>query len=60
MIDADTIYTGQLGQNDRPSGIGRETSKNGSIYEGQYQDGRYSGWGRKIYSNGTFDIGQWE
>jgi len=57
VLNGDTIYTGQLDQNDKPNGIGRERSKNGAIYEGQYKDGTYEGWGRKIYSGGRYYIG---
>jgi hypothetical protein len=46
---------GQLGSNGKVSGVGKEI--NHIIYEGQFRDDVYNGFGRFIYSNGNYYIG---
>lgn len=48
---------GQLGPNGKVSGVGKEI--NHIIYEGQFRDDVYNGFGRFIYSNGNYYIGSW-
>ena len=48
---------GQLGGNGKVSGVGKEI--NHIIYEGQFKDDVYNGFGRFIYSNGNYYIGNW-
>lgn len=48
---------GQLGGNGKVSGVGKEI--NHIIYEGQFRDDVYNGFGRFIYSNGNYYIGNW-
>jgi hypothetical protein len=48
---------GQLGVNGKVTGVGKEI--NHIIYEGQFNDDVYSGFGRFIYSNGNYYIGNW-
>ena len=43
-----------------PNGIGREIYNNGSVYEGQLQNGLANGWGREIYKSGRYYIGCWK
>lgn len=46
---------GQLGPNGKVTGVGKEI--NHIIYEGQFKDDIYHGYGRFIYSNGNYYIG---
>ena len=48
---------GQLGGNGKVTGVGKEI--NHIIYEGQFKDDVYNGFGRFIYSNGNYYIGNW-
>lgn len=48
---------GQLGPNGKVTGVGKEI--NHIIYEGQFRDDIYNGFGRFIYSNGNYYIGNW-
>ena len=48
---------GQLGANGKVTGVGKEI--NHIIYEGQFKDDIYNGYGRFIYSNGNYYIGNW-
>lgn len=48
---------GQLDHNGKVSGVGKEI--NHIIYEGQFKDDVYNGFGRFIYSNGNYYIGNW-
>jgi hypothetical protein len=48
---------GQLGGNGKVTGVGKEI--NHIIYEGQFKDDIYNGFGRFIYSNGNYYIGNW-
>ena len=49
---------GQLGGNGKVTGVGKEI--NHIIYEGQFLNDVYNGFGRFIYSNGNYYIGNWE
>jgi len=46
---------GQLGADGRVQGVGKEI--NHIIYEGQFKNDIYHGYGRYIYANGNFYIG---
>ena len=46
---------GQLGADGRVQGVGKEI--NNIIYEGQFKNDIYHGYGRYIYSNGNYYIG---
>lgn len=48
---------GQVGSNGKVSGVGKEI--NHIIYEGQFQDDIYNGYGRFIYGNGNYYLGYW-
>jgi hypothetical protein len=48
---------GQLGPDGRVQGVGKEI--NNIIYEGQFKNDIYHGFGRYIYSNGNYYLGQW-
>ena len=48
---------GQLGSNGKVTGVGKEI--NHIIYEGQFKEDVYNGFGRFIYSNGNYYIGNW-
>ena len=48
---------GQLAPNGKVNGVGKEI--NHIIYEGMFKDDTYNGFGRFIYSNGDYYIGQW-
>lgn len=48
---------GQLGPNGKVYGIGKEI--NHIIYEGKFKNDIYSGYGRFIYSNGNYYVGNW-
>lgn len=54
------IYIGQVDENNKPDGIGREIQKDGSVYEGQFQNGIAHGWGREFYAGGRYYIGCWK
>ena len=40
-------------------GFGREVRDNGRIYEGQFKDGKFDGFGRIIYNLGNYYVGEW-
>ena len=46
---------GQVGPDGRISGVGKEINE--IIYEGQFKQDVYHGYGRYIYSNGNYYIG---
>jgi hypothetical protein len=48
---------GQIGPDGRCQGVGKEI--NHIIYEGQFRDDLFHGYGRYIYSNGNYYIGMW-
>jgi hypothetical protein len=48
---------GQVGNDGRTQGLGKEF--NNIIYEGQFKNDVYHGYGRFIYSNGNYYIGNW-
>ena len=48
---------GQIGGDGRVQGVGKEI--NHIIYEGQFKNDIYHGYGRYIYSNGNFYLGNW-
>lgn len=48
---------GQIGLDGRVQGVGKEI--NHIIYEGQFKNDIYHGYGRYIYSNGNYYIGNW-
>ena len=48
---------GQLDECGQVNGVGKEI--NHSIYEGQLRNNVYHGYGRFIYSNGNYYVGQW-
>lgn len=48
---------GQVGKDGRIQGVGKEI--NHIIYEGQFKNDIYHGYGRYIYSNGNYYIGNW-
>lgn len=48
---------GQIGPDGRVQGVGKEI--NHIIYEGQFKNDIYHGYGRYIYSNGNFYLGNW-
>ena len=48
---------GQIGPDGRCQGVGKEI--NHIIYEGQFKNDVYHGYGRYIYSNGNYYIGNW-
>jgi len=49
---------GQIGADGRTQGLGKEF--NNVIYEGQFKDDVYHGFGRFIYTNGNYYIGNWQ
>lgn len=48
---------GQIGHDGRVQGVGKEI--NHIIYEGQFKNDIYHGYGRYIYSNGNYYLGNW-
>lgn len=48
---------GQVGHDCRVQGVGKEI--NHTIYEGQFKNDVYHGYGRFIYASGAYYIGQW-
>lgn len=48
---------GQIGPDGRVQGVGKEI--NHIIYEGQFKNDIYHGYGRYIYANGNYYIGSW-
>ena len=63
-IVKDLIYEGQLDSNQKMHGIGRMfDQQSGNLYEGQFEHGVYSGYGRMIFGpNGEgkeMFIGMW-
>jgi len=48
---------GQVNHDGRVFGVGKEI--NHIIYEGQFKNDIYHGYGRYIYSNGNYYIGNW-
>ena len=53
----DEFIVGQIDKNGRVCGVGKEI--NHIIYEGQFKNDVYHGYGRFIYSNGNYYIGNW-
>ena len=53
----DTHIEGQLSTKGRITGVGKEI--NNIIYEGQLREDIYHGYGRYIYTNGNYYIGNW-
>jgi hypothetical protein len=53
----DSHIEGQMNSKGRITGVGKEI--NNIIYEGQLRDDVYHGFGRYIYSNGNYYIGNW-
>lgn len=53
----DSHIEGQINSKGRVTGVGKEI--NNIIYEGQLRDDVYHGFGRYIYSNGNYYIGNW-
>lgn len=49
---------GQVGVNGMVCGVGKEI--NHIIYEGQFKNDTYHGYGRYIYSNGNYYVGNWQ
>ena len=55
VVKGNRVWQGQV-----KNGIKRYTNQNlNSIYEGEFKDGRYHGYGRKIFSKGWYYEGQW-
>ena len=54
---ANQYIIGQIDSSGRCNGVGKEI--NNTIYEGQFVNGDYNGYGRLIYSNGSYYIGNW-
>jgi hypothetical protein len=48
---------GQIGHDGKVQGVGKEI--NHIIYEGQFKNDIYHGYGRYIYSDGDYYIGHW-
>ena len=48
---------GQIGEDGKVQGVGKEI--NHIIYEGQFKNDQYHGYGRFIYSNGNYYLGNW-
>ena len=48
---------GQIGYNGKITGVGKEINQ--IIYEGQFIDDLYEGYGRLIFGNGNYYIGYW-
>ena len=42
-----------------PDGVGRWVCKYGDTYEGHWQNGKFNGYGRKIYNEGQLHEGNW-
>ena len=63
MNSDDYNYSGQVDHDYLEQGIGRQISKtNGDIYEGEFKNGLYNGYGRMIYAsdhNVAFYTGKW-
>ena len=63
MITGDNSYFGQVDKDGIEQGIGRQISKsNGEVYEGEWKNGYYNGYGRLIggeASNVDYFMGQW-
>jgi hypothetical protein len=51
-------YYGQVNEERIPNGVGRWCWHNSTIYEGQWVNGTYSGFGREIYCNGSTYVGE--
>ena len=47
------IYTGSLNNNCQPHGFGKMVFENGSVFEGNWNNGELRGQGKKIYSDGS-------
>ena len=47
------IYTGSLNNNCQPHGFGKMVFENGTIFEGNWDNGELRGYGKKTYSDGS-------
>ena len=60
----DSVYEGQVDQDEIEQGLGRYSSKlNGDIYEGEWKNGFYHGYGRMIYGKNhevDYYMGHWK
>ena len=53
-------YQGQVNINQQPHGLGRYVSKDGEVYEGQWEFAEENGYGRRILNTGEYYIGMWK
>ncbi|CEM21891.1 unnamed protein product [Vitrella brassicaformis CCMP3155] len=51
-------YTGEVDKRNRPHGTGKLTYKDGSVYSGEFKDGKRHGYGLIFYNDGTRYTGQ--
>ena len=53
-------YFGQVDDQGVPHGLGRWCWHGSTIYEGQWDNGKFQGVGREIYDNASFYVGEFK
>lgn len=51
------MFDGQANEKDKPNGMVRAIDFNYGIFEGQFENGNFNGFGRYIYYDGEYYIG---
>mmetsp|Transcript_19769 Transcript_19769/g.30497 ORF Transcript_19769/g.30497 Transcript_19769/m.30497 type:complete len:88 (+) Transcript_19769:140-403(+) len=52
-------YTGFVNEKGKPHGLGKHFNGYNKIYEGQWRNGEFDGFGRMITQGGHYYTGQW-
>jgi len=59
-LSSGEIYKGEWDRGLFPQGRGKKIWPDGSLFEGQFIEGKACGWGRLVKSNGDVYVGEWK